>query len=90
MAKAALDARDVFEIIVAPSWRARRLAKEIDFWPKTGTKPNGERPEGQSPTFIFSIFNITLITLHWFALSAEYEMQSFTQCGEVRLVYTPK
>ena len=88
MAKAALDAGDVFKIVVAPSWSARRLANEIDSWPKAGKKDNGEYPEGKSPTFIFNVFNIKLVMFHWFALSARYEMQSIVQCGEVHLVYT--
>lgn len=89
IARAALEARDIFEVIIGPSWSARRLAKEVKSWPKTGRKKSGENPGGQSPIFIFNIFKIKLVTFHWFALSAGYEMQNIVQGGKAHLFYVP-
>lgn len=88
-AKAALDARKVFEVAIASGWRARMLAKEVEFWATTGASTRTDGGPVKSPSFIFNLCNVKLVAFHWFALSARYEMRSEIYDNEVVLRYIP-
>jgi hypothetical protein len=88
--RAALDARKVIEVEIASGWRGQMLAKEVEFWATTGASTKAGGGPAKSPSFIFNLCNIKLVAFHWFALSAQYEMQSVISGNEVVLKYIPR
>lgn len=86
-AKAALDARQDFEVSIVGAWRFRMLSKEIKYWATTKKSTRNDDGPVKSPSLIFNIFNVKLVSFHWYALSAGYKMQSTIREDEILLKY---
>lgn len=89
-AKVALNNHEILEVVILGGWRGKTLAKEIRSWPPTEIDARAVGGKFTTPSIVASLFMIPLLTIHWMALSAKYEMLS-TVCGnEVMITYIPR
>ena len=88
-AKKALNTHDVFEVSILGGWRGRVLAKEVGSWPAIA---EGDKIGGgawKPPSIICNLLMMPLLTIHYAALSAKYEMRSKVSGSSVVLTYLP-
>jgi hypothetical protein len=89
-AKVALDNHEMFEVAILGGWRGKTLAKEIKSWPSTAADARATDGKSKPPSIVTSILMIRLFTIHWMALSAQYEMLSIVNGNEVLITYVPR
>lgn len=87
--KVALENRQIIEVAVIKGWRADMLAKEVGVWANSKAKKNCNGGAAKSPSFFCNLMNMRLFAFHWFAISADYEMQIRSNDNEIVLIYAP-
>jgi hypothetical protein len=88
-AKNALNGHEIFEVSILGGWRGRVLAKEVKQWP---TIADGDRIGAgawKPPSITCNLLMMPLLTIHYAALSAKYEMRCKVNGSSVVLTYVP-
>jgi hypothetical protein len=88
-AKAALNDHASLEIAIMGGWRGKTLAKEVRSWAPTEADTRAAGGQFKHPSMLSSLFMIPLLTIHWMALSAQYEMNSTISGNDVEIRYVP-
>jgi hypothetical protein len=87
-AKTALNDHALLEIAIM-GWRGKTLAREVRSWAPTEADVRAGGGQFKHPSMVISLFMIPLLTIHWMALSAQYEMHSMISGDDVELSYVP-
>lgn len=88
-AKRAINGQEIFEISIKEGWRGRLLAKEVGSWLPVGDAAEIGGGLFKAPSITCGLLMLPLVTVHYFALSAKYEMHSKVNGNSVVLTYSP-
>ncbi|WP_428718615.1 hypothetical protein [Undibacterium curvum] len=88
--KNALFDQEILEIHINKGWRAKKLSNEITLWAATSSGKRLDGSDGTPPSITCMFFMMRLMTLHFLAFSADYEMHSVVNNGCVIIKYIPK
>ncbi len=88
-ARTALNAHETLEISVQGGWRGGILAKQVEEWPATSAGNRIDGVQGIPPSMACMLLMMPLLTIHFAALSAKYEMRSNVNGNLVVLTYLP-
>ena len=87
--KKIINSHEVLNISIN-GWRGSILAKEVGAWLPVGEACELGGELFKAPSAVCSLLMLPLFTIHYFALSANYEMQSNVDGKSVVLTYVPR
>jgi hypothetical protein len=86
-AKKAFNRREILEVSIKEGWRTRVLAREVESWVPVGEAVEIGGGVFKGPSIICGLSMLSLIVVHYFALSGNYEMHSKVNGNSVVLIY---
>ena len=85
----AFNTRDTLEISICGGWRGKLLAKEVESWLPVNEIGLIEKGPWKGPSNWCGLFMMPLYTVHYMAISSDYELKVALKGDHIMLNYMP-